>query len=319
MVKSKLAEAIEILYEMESHNYFMTCSINEFQQKAEKVAEEKTFRKPAKLVNTVSELPYFKKYFLIFMIIGCVLGLLVGIFFERERFYNYDDFKGFFFMIGLYAAGGALLISVIGMFVGAIIGNRKVKENQLKIDAEYINIYKQREAEAKEKEKINKAKKEALITEKNLLSIRLEEAKERLAKFYDTVGIDQKFRNLVPIGYMHEMIRLGIADKLEGVDGLYYLIMKELRWDQMTSSLSDISSKLDVIIDNQKAMYYELTEIKKQSENLVNLSMKELEIAFESLEQLKKIDRSTAVTAYNSKRIKRELSFDIYMEHFADN
>ena len=133
------------------------------------------------------------------------------------------------------------------------------------------------------------------------------------------VGIDEKYRNIVPIGYMNEFLRLGIAARLEGADGLYYLIMKELRWEQLQLSLEDLSTKLETVIDNQKSIYYELSDINCRCSEMVQLAYQQADMAARRQQTLENIERNTACAAYNTERAAKEATYQNELYWFYNN
>ena len=101
---------------------------------------------------------------------------------------------------------------------------------------------------------------------------------------------------------MNEFLRLGIATKLEGADGLYYLIRKELRMDQMQYTMNEISSKLDTLIDKTHELHSDLLNINSKCDKLVNATIR----AASSAESAAV---NSAITAYNSERIAKEQEY----------
>lgn len=127
------------------------------------------------------------------------------------------------------------------------------------------------------------------------------------------MGLDNKYRNIVPIGYMEEFIRLGISDHLEGVDGLYYLIRRELRDDQLNYTLNEISNKLNILIDSNHQLYSEINIMNNKCDAIVAQTAKTAQICANNSKQLSQIASNTEVTAYNSQRIAAEAEFTNYM------
>ncbi|MBQ7574619.1 MAG: hypothetical protein IJT23_10220 [Clostridia bacterium] len=109
--------------------------------------------------------------------------------------------------------------------------------------------------------------------------------------------------------FAHEFIRLGISRQLEGAQGLYYLIRKELRMDQMQRSLDDISRKLDEIIDNQREIYGEIVKMNNKCENMIQATLK-------MSKNLNNIEQNTAISAYNSERILKEEEYQTFFQTY---
>lgn len=102
---------------------------------------------------------------------------------------------------------------------------------------------------------------------------------ETLNELYEKSGIGEDYRKLIPMRYMANFFNLGIARKLEGTDGLYYLVRQELRADQFNASLKEISAKMDTIIGRQSEIYRELRAIEAQNGDIV----RELENGFSTV------------------------------------
>lgn len=237
---NKLTNAISILYDMEMNNYFMTKTINELEEAANKlgIAEEITPpRQEFAFWTDALKTSCFLSIFLC-LIIGAIFGIIGG-------FAGTPGFGGLF-----AALGGAIVFGLIGALVGVVLGlilsipfyfvDKKLKD---KVNFQKNQAYK---AKCLEQEKIidkeNKAKEILLFERDNLIKHKLESV-IMLNKFYSVVGIAPEFQSLIPIGYMYNFSKLGISTKLEGVDGLYYLVNKELRMDQLQYTLEDISKK----------------------------------------------------------------------------
>ena len=152
-----------------------------------------------------------------------------------------------------------------------------------------------------------------MVSQRNKLSARLKEAEEKLSSFYKIVEIDKRFCNLISMGYMNEFIHLGVSSKLDGTDGLYYLIMKELRMDQIQSTLDDISNKLDYLIDQQHGIYSELLEVNKKCDTMIDSVVRAADSVSNSNKKITEIANSTEIAAYNSERLSRELEYQNYL------
>ena len=160
--------------------------------------------------------------------------------------------------------------------------------------------------------KTEKKQKDVVAKEYNLLKAKLEESKAQLQKFYNRAGIDATYRNIYPIGYMNELARLGVSNKLDGADGLYYLVRQELRYDSFNYQLQEISNKLDVIIDQNKAIYSELREINVKCDRMIDLSLQQMKQTDQLGKSIDEIAQSSSIAAYNSNRCSKELEYARY-------
>ena len=191
----------------------------------------------------------------------------------------------------LYLIGFSLAGGLVGAIIGAIIEifMLVVREISYRFELSAYNdkhksfnekkVQKIKDDEERVKKEIKSdkiriekelTKKKILVEKVALIKGRKQSAENVLKKLYAKTGIDPKFQNLMAMGYMNEFARLGIATRLEGVDGLYYLILKELRWDQMQQSLTTICNKLDTMIDRQRMMYGELVSMRQESKMMAN-------------------------------------------------
>lgn len=208
---------------------------------------------------------------------------------------------------------------------------QKEYENNLKEYNSTIKKYEQSLAEynrhvsAAEKDARNnwQNRQNALNALKKQLSDKLSASKSLLKTMYSIVGIDPKYQNLVPIAYMNEFLRLGIATKFEGADGLYYLTMRELRTDEMCYKMDTIVSRLDSVINHQHSLYSELLDMNKRCDSLISQSIRETDalLAQNNLinnqnRLLAEVQNNTASAAYNSERIAREQEYMSYLQRY---
>ena len=161
-----------------------------------------------------------------------------------------------------------------------------------------------------------------LIKQRNQLKEKLAASQTLLTKFYEQSGINPKFCNVVAIGYMYEYIDFGIATKLEGVDGLYNLILQKLEWEKLHRSLEEISDKLDEIVDNQRRIYQELVSMNQKCDRIINGLNDVVSQISENTAVLNQIEENTALTNYRLERIEWEESYRNYMmtwEHYMNS
>ena len=155
--------------------------------------------------------------------------------------------------------------------------------------------------------------KEVVVKEYNIIKNKLDQSKAFLNRCYNSVGIDPQFRNIVPIGYMNEFLRLGITTKLQGSNGLYYLVKQELHLNAFHYQLSDIASKLDTIIDQNRDIYHELNRLNSQCSQMVQLSFQQNQLALNQSQQLDSIVSNSQIAAYNSQRLLVEQQYENYL------
>lgn len=301
---NNLYEAISGLYDMELNNYLMTRSISELDDEINSLGKKKHFKEPIRFKaegddESVVNATWYSAFGV--GMVGCIIAAVIGM-----------STSGFF--VGLIFTFVGL---IVGGIIGAIAGNLISKSRDNKIykesyveDCEKYNRNIENDRLRVEEENRKRA---FLIKQRDSLIERKNEASRKLNSFYMAVGIDKNYRNLIPIGYMYEFMSLGISTKLEGADGLYYLVRRELRADQMQYTLDEISFKLDTIIDNQHRIYGELTDINNKCDRIISETVKSAELAARNNEMLNVAVANTAITAYNSERIASEAKFQSYM------
>lgn len=222
------------------------------------------------------------------------------------------SFAGFF--IGGIVGG---IIGGIAMFIAWLLSRPGVKSaNEMQM-REYekkcekykkqCEFYKYQLSEESKWIERQQKKKQALVELRKKISDDYFKSKKRLEEMYNIFGIDKRFRNIVPIGYMQEFSELGISRQLEGTNGLYYLIMQELRWDQMQYTLEEISSKLSKIINQNRKIYSVLCsiegEISSVSKTISNIEKR----TCEQTELLNEINKNEIINSqYNSKILAEE-------------
>lgn len=315
-MNNNLKKGVSILYDMELNNYLMTRSIGELEKVIAELRQQPTYYEPLKPENRYSIAKDVGRAVLICLALMIMLGGFCGVIscISLGEHADVPDIILRFIYVSfvVFGIGGQICIP-IACLIGRAVGKVKSKKEQKIIDNQHIVNCKAKKAELALLEQNNYKESLLLSEEKESIVKRLVESTQKLNGFYEKVGIDSKYRNIVPIGYMNEFIRLGIASKLEGTDGLYYLIMKELRWDQIQCSLEEIVFKLDTLVDNQRAIYYEILDMNSKCDKLVNLARRGVSLAVQQQQTLEQIQHDNAIAAYNMERVRSELEFSNYL------
>lgn len=300
MEKHQLKKGISILYDMELNNYLLTRMISKLDYKISCLGYKNQFSCPEKPREasidgeTISAWTGGGLFLGAFLggATGCTEGIIDGI-------------------------GGLFVGGIVGLIIGVIIGFVAAGTKQSNEDDKRNQEY---EKQCREYERLVKnderrverelQKREALLNIKNDLVHKRNLSEKKLKQFYNYMGIDEDYQYLLPIAYMKDFVRLGISDKLEGADGLYYLIRQELRWEVMQATLEDISRKLDKIIDKQSQIYSELCAMENKSNRLIE----SVESAFrENANLLEAVKTSAELTAYHSERSARESEYQSFL------
>lgn len=290
-----LKKGVSILYDLELNNYFMTHTISQIKKKKSGLCKQKNIPQPAKRKNEFSIWGAIFTTALILAIIGAIVGLVLAIMYCKEE--GFFKLKNLSFasicmsavamVIGVVAVGlgGAVAGVVVGLIIG-IIG-KVVQQNKVKGENEYYELeYSKKMAAEKKRMEEETEKSNFLQKQLDIMQGKLKASKTLLANVYDYVGIDSGFRNLICMGYMDEYLRLGIATKLGGVDGLYFVIKQQLNYDQINASINVIIDKLDTIIDNQTKLYKLIDDMNAKCSVMIS--------------SLDKIAYNTYSTAYDS-------------------
>ncbi len=304
MDKEQLRKGIAILYDMELNNYLMTRTISQLYYEIEDLGIKQNFEEPTPSNRTYSGRDELSGGAGIGWLLGAILGGAGGC-----------ASGGFLSGIG-GLIGGMIAGVIVGLIVGGIVYTVNSDAYDERMEQQYIGkcrVYNEMVEKDNIRVKKELEKKAVLIQERNRLTVRRNEAKKKMNQFYDMMGIDEKYRNLVPIGYMNEFIHLQISTQLEGADGLYYLVRKELRYDQFQCTLEEISRKLDEIIDKQTKLYQEICDMNYRCAELVDSVNHSAELASRNSEKLESVAKNAQLTAYNTERIARENEYQRFL------
>lgn len=340
MNTNDVKKMISIFYDMELNNYMMQNCINKIRDKMSELKIERHIPEPIFNVDYFepekSDSYSIKKYS---EIIGIILGLLLGLLTGCEHGKGSSGLDVIITVpIGLIVGG------TIGYLGGLIIGFIIDSINQDKIETENqkrkAELNKQAQARYEKAMSVYKKacddEKERLMREgetyrrfeinRENLRLQLESSKESLNKLYDEAHIETPYRNLIAMGYMNELVTIEAATQLKGADGLYYLVRKELRMDNLENILNGISEKIDTIISQNNRLHSEIVRMNTNSTNLCNDVIREIKANTETQRQVesivKGIDKNTkasscsnAITAYNTERLRKEMEYQKFMRN----
>ena len=309
---SQFGKALEILYDMELDRVFMSRGIEELKKKAATYGKKRNIYKPIKKKSTEdgSECIFFG------LAGGVILGALSGV------IYGFIIEHGFFDRINAMFKHGiifGIIGLVLGLIFGVILAKAVVRGEEEDISAAYEKDMKEYERQIKADDKrvaLEMEEREFVLTQKEELDERLYNTSRMLTQFYNKLGIDRDFQNVIAVGYMYEFWRIGISRKLEGADGLYYLVRKEIKNDIMHMKIDEILRKLDQILDNQSAIYSKLTAINRKCDSMVKASVASLEYAAKNNKMAAKAVQNTELAAYNSERIAAELRYQNFIKTY---
>ena len=266
---------------------------------------------------------------------GGVVGLIAGVicaikdFSIRLLFFIHIDGILMFLLCFLGGIlGGAILGYLSSMLSDLLFHDRLEESLQKKQQKENQKSQKRATDEYKEKLSIYEQKcknadlkfdKQIAILQRELnrIATQYNESKNKLYSFYSVSGISSEYCYAIPIFYMYDFLRLGISNKLEGADGLYYLVRQELRADEFQTTLSEMNQKLTTIINNQNRYYQQimstLSGLQNQCNALTNNVFQLSQTAAETNRQLDQIEYNSNVSNYLSSRILAEERYQSYL------
>ena len=307
MTDQELRESIGVLYDMECNLFLMDRTIANLDAEISKLGHRKSFRIPT-AETAVSDNGMITGWAIVGLILG---GILVGGVACSSDTGLGRVSSGFG---GMIAGGiiGAIIGGILGGLFAAIDYRNKQKELDEKYRKQYADYKMMKKADERRVEKELKIK-DALLKDRSALVEQKSNSQKKLAEFYVLSGIEKEYRNIITIGYMNDFIRLRIATKLEGADGLYYLVKKELRFDQIGSMLNEISEKLDSLVNINQQIYYDLNDMSLKCDRLVQSSKKHAALVAEQNQLLRE---KTAIDNYNLDRIAKENEYQSRLMRF---
>ncbi|MFR8088485.1 MAG: hypothetical protein ACLU6B_08265 [Lachnospirales bacterium] len=243
MKYERLKESIHALYDMELHNSIMEQCIHQIDQKMATLMIYRDIPVPGKKWIHDTDIEVKKRRvdaiigFAAGILLGGMIGAMCGIFFFSD-----------FIMQVIIICFGAFLSAILCGWAGGRADKKIENMTRKKIYEKWEKdeeIRYQEEQKRYEKDKAADEKRvknekriwDHLNQQREFLSIKKEESLVRLAKFYDLVEILPEYRGLNTIGYMNQLIQLGISKQTEGVGGLYYWVRMELRQQEYTEKV----------------------------------------------------------------------------------
>ncbi len=309
-MNSKLTDTLGLLYDMELNNYFTVKSIEKIKKEIEGLGKPQEVTKAyisyrSSFVDSVMGGAFISG------IVGLIGGAVLGLF-GYTHFEWYDSI----FFLPVVAVIAGLAFAVIGAVIIALVSIpsriREEKSFNDRVEKEEERYEKALLAEEKRLKSENNAK-QYLLSEQKALENRLAAGTKKLNEFYSIIGIADGYRNLVAMSHMYEYAQLGISTQLEGVDGLYFLIKKEIQAEKLQYSLEEISRKMDTIIDKQDSIYRQLQAMNSKCDAMIAETRRTAEKIVENNQMLRQIEYNSSVAAYNTQRIEKEMNYQNYI------
>ena len=297
-----LQEAISILYDMEQDVYATTRMIDQVDQKISRLGIRYRINEPV-LDIRVNKISLSGLAIAMLTIIpglgGALFGLLMGMVFEID--FLISAVAGSVFYTSLFLG--------IPMGITKLINSVRYKRAENKARRIYYCEYEKYKSQVKQQDaRLKKEENEikSLQSVKNRLMQKNAATKRQLSVYYDRTGIDKDYRNLVPIGYMKDYMRLGISARLHGPNGLNYYIRQELRADMLQMTMQEISSKLDVLLEINMAVFCELVSLNNKCDQIMQDVGQIVHLMAEQNKTISDLHESSKMNEYYNSRIAAE-------------
>lgn len=311
MNQQQLKKSINILYDMECHNYMMQKTIQELSQEIDSLGISYRYDEPQRY-NASLDFRGNGRLGLC-LLFGTIIGVGVGIATDLDPF-SFLNASGSSIFAVISCGIVGFFIGILFNLIGALLAKWKQQHLFNRMYNDDMEEYNRRVRENDERVKNELKVRNTLIEKQNELYTRYERSLSELSKYYDIVGIEQEYRNLVPIGCMNDFVRLGICSELTGATGLYYMIRKELQFNQLKLSLDEISQKLDKIMEINKQLHYDLEIMNERCTQLVDATIEQACLVARNNELLEESNRLSRITAYSNERIAKETEYHNFLQ-----
>ena len=105
---------------------------------------------------------------------------------------------------------------------------------------------------------------------------------------------------------MDRYLRLEVATKLGGNDGLYLLVEKKIELKYRTMLLEEIIKRLDNIIQQNDAIYDECLRLNDKCDNIIKMQAQNYNAALQNGQSLESIRESSSIAAYNAEVMRQQ-------------
>jgi cell division protein FtsB len=137
-----------------------------------------------------------------------------------------------------------------------------------------------------------------------------------LAQIYDKDVIAPKYRSFAMVSSLYEYICVGRCTSLEGADGAYNILEREILFNHIISKLDMIISRLDQIKGNQYMLYTAIRQANQKLDQL-NESVQQVGNNLSNYHgdldainaHIAELQKTSAASAYFAERSKKELEY----------
>ncbi len=315
MSGERLKDAISILYDMEKNNYLMERAIEKLDCQIADLGLVRNIRPPQK--ENICYDPGYAALLIPFGIAGGVIGAIYGL---VTLFTSSFDFLVILFNIIFTPLVCGVIGALIGGAIGALIGllyavyykNKEIKRAEREYQEACVR-YKREKQNDKIRMERELRQKDLLSEQRTLLYHKLYDSHVVLSSFYNAVGIDGDFRDIIHIGYMYDFARLGIATELQGTNGLYDRVRKDIREELLRLDVKRILQRLDQIIDKQDRIYSDIHRLNDRCDQMLLQSINISKSLSQTNQRLEELSVQTELSEYRLQRIQREEEYRTFL------
>ena len=302
MNSSELRQGVAYILDLERNDYMIRQAVNALSKNISELGIKRNIGAPSRNYREESFMVDLIAAVGILGIVGALGGAVYEFIAETNGWVKLFSAFGGAIHYGLYGAAAGIPAGIVVYFVRSLLEKQKIERAFESEKKDYEQKLQRDEARVRSelRQRIQLEKQLAILNDRH------DQTRKLLNLCYDRMNIDDSFANLKAAYYMNEMLRLNITDHLDGVDGLYYLVGKELQAEKLQTSIDDISRKLDRLIGIAESYESYLSNISARCNQMVASTQKAIAQNERIIAQNEQIVANTAITAYNTERIAAE-------------
>ena len=321
MKSEDIKRGITYIFELEQEIAFIEDTTAGLKTKISQLGNKREIPKET-VEQEIAKSTFYYIFSIILTIVGIVLGYRWG---REEGMFNGEPTLDTLLLVPVGVVGGALIGCLFGLLLDFVLSLIIANYRQGQLYKKYLK--KLSDAELKYKDDFEVAKqqfteelKKKTVLERDLdtLNRTLRSHEIELERLYDEMDILPEYRGFVQMGYMYQLMRIGIGPNLMGIDGLYDRVRQELRADRLENKLDGIRS---AIIDSNNRLYMVLNEINNRSNEMISVLEREADQnrrrqqdfnnAINSIgRKMDHIARSTSLSAYSTERSRKLAEYE---------
>lgn len=192
--------------------------------------------------------------------------------------------------VGPFLVVGIIILNIIQIkrIDSKLSGNTEEnkEKDKLKVEAS-MNEYNQLSKNKKQEKAVLLAKRDEI--EKHYFDI-----VKVLIKIYNAGNIHKSYHGLIPMATIYGYLDKGVCTIIRGHGGVYERYEDDLKHQRIVGLLTEISSKLDMVIKNQKALY-DLVEAMNDTLSNIKSEIDQATASLEKMESNSYIQTTAAV------------------------